>query len=85
MTKRNTIEVAEIVVKANQVFRDSEDDYVGGRIATKLFVEDILMKTGNYKGFRYLTKSDTGAKSFGIAFNEKNEPTFYDQSRVCFY
>jgi hypothetical protein len=84
MKKRKTIEVVELVVKANQVFRDSGDEFKAGRAATKLFVEDILMKTGNYKGFRYLSKEETGGKSFGIRFAHDNTPIFPDQTRVAF-
>jgi hypothetical protein len=86
--KRKTIEVAEIVAKANQVFRDSGNEFKTGRAATKLLVEDILMKTGNYKGFNYLTESEVEpGKSFGIEWSNqpKPEPKFHDQTRIKFY
>jgi len=85
MSKRKTIEVEAIKDQANKVFRDSADEYKTGRAATQTFVEDLLMKTGNYKGFRYLTKGETAGKSFGITFDETNTPTYNDQTRVSFY
>jgi hypothetical protein len=82
--KRSTIAVDEIKARANQVFRDSEDHFKTGRASTKLFVEDILMKTGNYRGFRYLSETETNGKSFGIRFAHDNSPIFEDQTRVAF-
>lgn len=82
---KKTIAIADIIARANQVFRDSEDSYAEGRTATKLFVEDILMKTDNYNGFNYLTKSEAApGKTHGIGWVD-NEPKFYDQTRIKFY
>jgi hypothetical protein len=82
--KVKTIEVAKIKEKANAVFRDSHNEYRAGRAATKLFVEDVLMKTGNYKGFRYLAERETDGKTYGIRFAHDNSPIFEDQTRVAF-
>jgi hypothetical protein len=82
--KVKTIAVDDVKARANQVFRDSGDEFKTGRAATKLFAEDILMKTGNYKGFRYLSAEETGGKSFGIRFAHDGSPIFPDQTRVAF-
>lgn len=84
MKRRKTLEVQEIKDKANQVFRASGDEFKTGRASVKLFVEDILMQTGNYKGFRYLSKDETEGRTFGIRFTHDNTPVFEDQTRVCF-
>lgn len=87
MSKRKvkTIEIAAIRDKANKVFRDSGDEFKTGRASIKLFVDDILMQTGNYKGFRYLSAEETGGKSFGIRFAHDGTPIFPDQTRVAFH
>ena len=84
MKKRKTIEVAEVKEMANTVFRDSVDEYKTSRAAIKMFTSDILMATGNYKGFRYLSAEETAGKSFGIRFAHDNTPIFPDQTRVAF-
>lgn len=93
MSKRRTIKIEELKARANQTFVDSEENFRDGRKAIYLFVEDILMKTDNYHGFRYLTQDELkpGVKP-GIAFPESSEPfpesgkpTFPDDSRIKFY
>jgi hypothetical protein len=86
MSKRTTIHLADLKAKANNVFRASENEYADGRRHIQSFVESLLMEAGQYKGFGYLTKDRVApGKSFGIEFDASNKPTFYDQSRVCFY
>ena len=83
--KTQTIAVNKIRDAANQTFRDSVNEFKTSRAAIKLFVEDILMKTGNYKGFRYLSKDERAAgQTFGIRWAHDDTPIFEDQTRIAF-
>lgn len=89
MSKRTTIRLDDLKLKANAVFRASEDKYDDGRRHIQTFVESLLMEAGQYKGFGYLSKSEVAeGKSFGIEWRTspqgKDEPVFHDQSRVKF-
>jgi hypothetical protein len=85
MSKKKTIAIADIVERANKVFRESEDSYTQGRRYTQAFVENILIDTGNYNGFNYLAKREVEpGKTYGIAWDD-NRPVFYDQTRIKFY
>ena len=44
MSKRKTIQIADLKAKANKVFRESEDDYADGRRHIQNFVENVLME-----------------------------------------
>jgi hypothetical protein len=50
---RKTIEVAEIIRKANGVLA-APGSTVEGREAVSCILESILHETGNYSGYRYL-------------------------------
>lgn len=54
MTTRKTIPVEDVKRMANDMLRDSVDDMTDGRIAVAILLEQVLMATGNYHGFRYL-------------------------------
>ena len=54
MPKRKTIDVEALKEHANKMLRDSVDEVTEGRISVAVFIEWVLMETGNYKGFRYL-------------------------------
>lgn len=82
MSKRKTISIEDLKAQANKVFRDSENDYADGRKHIASFVEDTLMRAGQYKGFGYLSKDSVApGKTFGIEF-KNNEPVFHDQTRI---
>ena len=83
--KRKTIPVEDIREQANRFFLNSCNDFSAQRKALQSFVSDILMQTGNYRGFGYLTKDDVKEGStFGI--DRTNLPvTFPDESRIFFY
>lgn len=84
--KVKTIQVEALKVKANKIFKTSENDYEAGRRHIQTFVEDILMATGNYKGFNYLLKNEVGeGKTFGIEYTTDNGPIFHDQTRIEFF
>lgn len=85
MRKMKTIQVDALKARANLVFKNSENDYTDGRRHIQTFVEHILMETGNYKGFGYLSKDAVAKdKTFGIEFTG-NEPKFHDQTRIEFF
>ena len=58
MSKRKTIAVEDVISFVNDMLRDSDNDRVAARIGAYLVLEEILHRTGNYNGFRYLTKQD---------------------------
>ena len=83
--KRKTIPVEEIREQANRIFLNSKNDYADQRKALQYFVADLLMQTGNYKGFGYLSKSDVDP---GLTFGVDRDTvphTFPDESRIFFY
>lgn len=85
MKKRKTFEVESLKEQANSFFLNSCNDFAAQRKAIQSFTSDILMQTGNYRGFGYLTKNDVKEGStFGI--DRTNLPvTFPDESRIFFY
>jgi hypothetical protein len=83
--KRKTIPVENIREQANRFFQNSKNDFADQRIALQYFVGDLLMQTGNYKGFGYLSKSDvTPGTTFGVD-RDTLPVTFPDESRIFFY
>lgn len=82
---KKTIAIADVIERANKIFRESENSYADGRRYTQAFVENILMDTGNYNGFNYLAPSEVEpGRTFGITWDD-NKPTFHDQTRIKFY
>ena len=55
---RKTIDVTVVKNLANTELLNSPDDEVGNRQGIIYMVENILMATGNYKGFSYLNNKD---------------------------
>ena len=83
--KRKTFAVEDIKEQANRFFLNSTNDFSSQRKTLQYFVGDILMQTGNYKGFGYLSKSDVKEGStFGVD-RTTNPVTFPDESRIFFY
>lgn len=67
---KKTIHISTLVDLANEVLLNSGDEATRERGAICGYIENVLHKTGNYKGFGYLSavdmeKSRTG-KSIGI-------------------
>lgn len=52
MSKRKTIDVAELVNDINRMISRSETEQE--RIVLGVLAESVLMRTGNYKGFQLL-------------------------------
>jgi len=57
-TVKKTIKVEDIVNSLNWQIANQHQVYNGGRAAMMMFVKDILHKTGNYRGFRYLEQHE---------------------------
>jgi hypothetical protein len=53
---RKTVNVVDLVRKANDYFRNSIDSEKQGRKAIALFLADVLMTVNKYNGFNYLSK-----------------------------
>jgi len=58
MSKRKTIEISEIVARANNMLASSVNCSQDARLAICSFVESILHKTNNYRGFAYLSQRE---------------------------
>ena len=85
MKRKKTIPVEYIREQANSFFLRSANDRKSARINLQFFVADILMKTENYKGFGYLSKSDvTPGLTFGVD-RDTVPHSFPDDSRIFFY
>ena len=54
---RKTLNVKALVAYGNQMLRDSVTDQ-GHRRGIQTMVEQVLMESGNYKGFRYLKQDE---------------------------
>jgi hypothetical protein len=57
MAKRKTIDVQYLVETVNEALRTSTTD-PKTRLGMIAILEDVLHKTGNYRGYRYLTISE---------------------------
>jgi hypothetical protein len=83
-----TLKIETIKANANQVFRDSVNEYATQRSAVHFFVADLLMKANAYKGFRYLEAKDVApGQTIGLIRNPENAAgphTFPDDSRIAF-
>ena len=60
MTNRKTIAVSEVVSSVNFLLANSDADLSELRQGAINVLESILHKTGNYRGFRYLTEVADG-------------------------
>ena len=91
MKQKKTIRVDELREKANFFLLNSYDYQKQEREGVRNFIETVLMETGNYAGFGYLTPnqmedSEQGA-SFGIDPNREQDNWFdgSDHTRVFYF
>lgn len=85
MRQRKTIEIETIKEKANAFFANSDDSCADARRALQGFVSNILMDSGNYKGYNYLGEADVKPGfSFGKSWTD-NGVVFHDESRIFFF
>jgi len=92
---RKTIEVSRITEKLNSILLHSPDDSEPIRQVADYILTGFLHDTGNYRGFRYLTKYDmeksADGKTVGIndvnmhhaTMEEKFDGT--DSTRRCYF
>jgi len=82
---RKTISVDRVKELANQMLANSHDSCGASpeyRESITALISSILHETGNYKGFRYLSDSETPAgESFGIDDDLK----IYDRTRRAYF
>ena len=90
MSKRKTFNVEAFKQSINRMLAGSVIE-PEGRKSMLIILEDVLMQTGNYKGFRYLTEKEVpvGHKP-GINHSDYFQPTHEelfgdtDNTRVCY-
>mgnify|MGYP006089009737 CR=1 FL=1 len=54
MAKKKTFNVEDLIQMVNSSLKYSDSEYAERRTGTMVILEEILHRTGNYKGFRYL-------------------------------
>ena len=64
---RKTIAVEDVKQLINGMLQNSEDSNQAGRDAAISILERVLMDTGNYRGFQYLTQEDMKASENGLS------------------
>ena len=93
MAKRKTVEVSALKDQINFMLANSRCP-VEGRKSMMVILENVLMETGNYRGFSYLSKNEVPeGYQYGInleAYGECDTPTSSmlfdntDSTRVCY-
>jgi len=85
MRARKTIEIEQVKEQANSFFFNSRNELAESRKVLQSFVSQILMKTGNYKGFQYITKQQmmTADYTYGVDWSS-GKPVYSDESRIRF-
>jgi hypothetical protein len=90
MAKRKTFNVEEFKASINRMLAGSVIT-PEGRKSMIIILEDVLMQTGNYKGFRYLSEKEVPAgHKAGINHSDYFQPTHEelfdntDNTRVCY-
>lgn len=89
---RKTIHVEDVKKRINNFLRDTKDFMKPERESMAIMLESILMDTGNYKGFGYLTKNSMANSKEGTTFGIHQEITKRgdwfkgtDNSRVYYF
>jgi hypothetical protein len=80
---RKTLKVAALKAYVNDHLLNSQDDDHFERVALITMLERMLFDTGNYCGFRFLSRKDMQKSRFGQSFginisdveNEKFDPS----------
>lgn len=85
MRSRKTVEIEQIKEQANSFFFNSKNELAETRKHLQSFVSQILMETGNYKGFQYITKQQmmTTGYTYGVDWSS-GKPVHSDESRIRF-
>jgi hypothetical protein len=66
VTSRKTISVEAVKEIANGMLRDSIPEMKDGRIAVTVLIERVLMDTGNYHGYRYISPAGDDSNVGGV-------------------
>jgi len=71
---RKTFKVEDLKDKVNGMLLHLPDDDKNGREQLQSLIENVLMDTGNYGGFRYLGADDmeTSINGMSVGINEVN-------------
>ena len=91
MKTKKTVPVANLIVKLNGILQSYHEGMVNVQEINGIrnFVEDIMMDTGNYNGYSYLTINEVpagerpGIQMNGFGAEELFEDT--DHNRVLYY
>ena len=85
---RKTINVQEVKDWANLALESTDSVDCAWRHGVMTMLENVLMSTDNYKGFRYLALDEVPAGRMpGIRRNHRDEPVFdnTDNTRVRYF
>lgn len=89
---KKTFKVEDLVQMVNSVCQYSSSEHVERRQGAMNVLEEILHRTGNYKGFRYLLAEDILAGKPGVNYeNGVPHPNYEkrfentDRTRVMYY
>jgi hypothetical protein len=92
MTKRKTIAVKDVIGIVNEMLKNSEADAKDVRLGASRVLEQVLMKTGHYSGFRYLLPEEVKSGPPGINYVNGLPDTNYnkrfdntDETRVHYF
>ncbi len=91
MPKRKTVSVELLKSMVNEVLLNGDDYDTRGRSSLTLLLEKVLMGSGNYRGFRYLSASEMLNSVNGTqpGINAEGDTTLAkftntDGTRVCY-
>lgn len=86
MKQRKTITVDSLKERANTFFKESDDGMTKERRALQIFIDFILMDTGNYSGFNYLGWLRGGCAQWEKDGKPANNSKYMgDETRIVFY
>jgi hypothetical protein len=93
MAKRKTFDVQEFKTSINRMLAGSVIS-PEGRKSMMIVLEDVLMQTGNYKGYRYLGENEVpfghppgiNNSAYEITDKPSTEDLFFltDDTRICY-
>lgn len=74
MAKRKTIKVERVLDLTNKYLLNSQDSNRDLRLGNAVLLEQILMETGNYRGFGYLNAQDMSKSKLGNSLGINTTP-----------
>ena len=91
MTSRKTIKVSELVDMVNQICKESSPEFIDVRQGAMNLAEAVLMRAGNYRGYRFLRYDETIGKPGVQTINGMSHPDVAkrfentDKTRVMYF